>query len=74
MELKKKVHTVHGGRKNTEKQHKGHTSHILAMAISTSGKFLVRLLLILLSNSPKTCTVMGLFSDYKNLLLAELDG
>lgn len=37
----KKVHTIHGGRKGTEDKHKGHTAHVLCMAISTDGKFLV---------------------------------
>ena len=41
LETGKKIHTVHGGRKGTEKKHKGHTAQVLCMAISTDGKFLV---------------------------------
>lgn len=37
----KKVKTIPGGRKGTEKKHIGHTSHIHCMAISSDGKFLV---------------------------------
>ena len=36
-----KVKTVKGGRKGTEDVHIGHTDHILCMAISSDGKFLV---------------------------------
>lgn len=38
----KKLHTIHGGRKGTEDRHVGHTTHILCMAISSDGKYLVR--------------------------------
>lgn len=41
VESRKKVKTVPGGRKETEGVHNGHTSHILSMAISNSGKYLV---------------------------------
>ena len=34
---------LHGGRKGTEKKHLGHTTHILCMAVSSDGKFLVGL-------------------------------
>lgn len=37
----KKLHTIHGGRKGTEDRHVGHTAHILCMAISSDGKYLV---------------------------------
>lgn len=37
----KKLHTIPGGRKGTEDRHVGHTAHILCMAISSDGKYLV---------------------------------
>ncbi|XP_060580979.1 U3 small nucleolar RNA-interacting protein 2-like isoform X1 [Ruditapes philippinarum] len=37
---KRKVHVIHGGRKGTEKKHVGHTGHVLAMALSSDGKYL----------------------------------
>lgn len=37
---RRKIHTIHGGRKGTEKKHIGHTGHILAMALSSDGKYL----------------------------------
>lgn len=37
----KKLHTIPGGRKGTEDRHIGHTAHILCMAISSDGKYLV---------------------------------
>lgn len=33
---------VPGGKKGTEERHMGHASHILCMAISSDGKYLVR--------------------------------
>ncbi|XP_064605482.1 U3 small nucleolar RNA-interacting protein 2-like isoform X2 [Liolophura sinensis] len=36
----KKVHIIPGGRKGTEKKHIGHTAHVLAIAISSDGKYL----------------------------------
>ncbi len=44
LESGRKVHTMHGGRKGTEAKHKGHTAHVLCMAICTDAKFLVRML------------------------------
>ena len=41
METYRRVHVVPGGRKGTENTHKGHTTHILSMAISTDNKYLV---------------------------------
>lgn len=41
IETGKKLHTIPGGRKGTEAQHVGHTAHILCMAISSDGKYLV---------------------------------
>ena len=38
---KRKVHVIHGGRKGTEKKHVGHTGHVMAMALSSDGKYLV---------------------------------
>lgn len=37
----KKLHTIKGVRKGTEDQPVGHTAHILCMAISSDGKYLV---------------------------------
>lgn len=37
----KKVHTIRGGHKGKEDQHVRHTMHILSMAISSDGKYLV---------------------------------
>ncbi|KAH3819784.1 U3 small nucleolar RNA-interacting protein 2-like isoform X1 [Dreissena polymorpha] len=37
---RRKVKMIHGGRKGTEKKHVGHTAHILAMALSSDGKYL----------------------------------
>lgn len=42
VESGKKLHTIPGGRKGTEDRHVGHTAHILCMAISSDGKYLVR--------------------------------
>ncbi|KAK6176732.1 hypothetical protein SNE40_014974 [Patella caerulea] len=36
----KKVQSIAGGRKGTEKSHIGHTSHILSLAITTDSKYL----------------------------------
>lgn len=41
VESGKKIHTIPGGRKGTEDRHVGHTAHILCMAISSDGKYLV---------------------------------
>lgn len=41
VESGKKLHTIPGGRKGTEDRHIGHTAHILCMAISSDGKYLV---------------------------------
>lgn len=40
IETGKKVHIIHGGRKGTEESHKGHTAHILCIAISSDNKYL----------------------------------
>lgn len=37
----KRLHTIPGGRKGTEDTHTGHTDHILCLAMSSDGKFLV---------------------------------
>lgn len=42
VESGKKLHTIPGGRKGTEDRHVGHTAHILCLAISSDGKYLVR--------------------------------
>ena len=42
METYRRVQVVPGGRKGTENNHKGHTTHILSMAISTDNKYMVR--------------------------------
>jgi ribosomal RNA-processing protein 9 len=41
LETGKKLKVIPGGRKGTEEQHVGHTSHIMALAMSTDSKFLV---------------------------------
>lgn len=38
----KKVRKIPGGRKGCEDKHVGHTAHILCMALSSDGKYLVR--------------------------------
>lgn len=43
VESGKKVAKIAGGRKGTEDRHVGHTGHILSMAISSDGKYLVRM-------------------------------
>lgn len=43
VETGKKLHKVAGGRKGTEDRHVGHTTQILCMAISSDGKYLVRI-------------------------------
>uniref|UniRef100_A0A8D2LKJ8 U3 small nucleolar RNA-interacting protein 2 n=1 Tax=Varanus komodoensis TaxID=61221 RepID=A0A8D2LKJ8_VARKO len=40
VESGKKLHVIRGGKKGTEDSHVGHTAHILAMAISSDGKYL----------------------------------
>uniref|UniRef100_A0A8D0FZA8 U3 small nucleolar RNA-interacting protein 2 n=1 Tax=Sphenodon punctatus TaxID=8508 RepID=A0A8D0FZA8_SPHPU len=40
VESGKKLHVIPGGKKGKEDQHIGHTAHILAMAISSDGKYL----------------------------------
>ncbi|XP_061473904.1 U3 small nucleolar RNA-interacting protein 2 [Rhineura floridana] len=40
VESGKKLHVIRGGKKGTEGSHVGHTAHILAMAISSDGKYL----------------------------------
>lgn len=37
----KRVATIPGGRKGTEKVHIGHTSHVYSIAVSSDGMFLV---------------------------------
>ena len=39
----KRIHTIHGGKKGAEKKVKCHSAQVLAIAISSDGKFLVRL-------------------------------
>lgn len=41
IQRRKKVAVIPGGRKGTEKRHVGHTDHILCLAISSDGKYLV---------------------------------
>jgi len=41
VETGKKVHVIARGLKGSEKQPTGHTSHILCLAISSDGKYLV---------------------------------
>ncbi|XP_067936609.1 U3 small nucleolar RNA-interacting protein 2-like isoform X2 [Watersipora subatra] len=67
VELKKKVITIHGGRKGTESSHKGHTSHVLSMAISTTNKYLVsgdQTALILVWN-PESMDLLHTFKGHK---------
>lgn len=40
-----KLHSIPGGRKGTEGRHVGHTAHILCMAISSDGKYLVSIVI-----------------------------
>lgn len=42
VESGRKVQKIAGGRKGTEERHVGHTGHVLCMAISSDGKYLVR--------------------------------
>lgn len=41
VESGKKLNTIPGGRKGTEDRHVGHTAHVLCMAVSSDGKYLV---------------------------------
>lgn len=41
VESGKRLCVVPGGKKGTEEQHMGHASHVLCMAISSDGKYLV---------------------------------
>ncbi|KFM79341.1 U3 small nucleolar RNA-interacting protein 2, partial [Stegodyphus mimosarum] len=41
IEEKKRLKTIPGGKKGAETTHRGHTAHILAMALSSDDKFLV---------------------------------
>lgn len=49
IESGKKLRTIPGGRKGTEDRHVGHTTHILSMAVSSDGKYLVRIPALLLA-------------------------
>lgn len=42
MESRKKLHVIPGAKKGMEDGHIGHAAHILSMAISSDGKYLVR--------------------------------
>ena len=42
VESGKKLYVVPGGKKGTEEQPIGHTAHVLCIAISSDGKYLVR--------------------------------
>ncbi|KAF6029184.1 RRP9 [Bugula neritina] len=67
VQTQKKVHTAHGGRKSTVLIHKGHTTHILSMAISSSGKFLVtgdQAAQIIVWN-PQSMEILRTFSGHK---------
>ncbi len=37
------MHTVAGSRKGTEERHIGHTDHVMALALTSDGKYLVRI-------------------------------
>ncbi|XP_013408089.1 U3 small nucleolar RNA-interacting protein 2 isoform X4 [Lingula anatina] len=68
LESKKKVHTIHGGRKGTEDRHVGHTSHVLCLAVSSDGTFLVsgdRNKLIHVWN-PDTCQLLHTFTGHRD--------
>ncbi|CAH1782690.1 unnamed protein product [Owenia fusiformis] len=63
----KKLKVIHGGRKGTETKHKGHTAHILALALSSDGKFLAsgdanRLIHIW---NPETCELIHTFTGHR---------
>ena len=64
---RRRVHTIHGGRKGTEKKHIGHTAHVLCLAISSDGKYLAsgdRNNLIHLWN-PDTCELLHTFKGHR---------
>ncbi|KAL5014755.1 hypothetical protein ScPMuIL_009025 [Solemya velum] len=68
VEMKKKVFTIHGGRKGTEETHIGHTAHVLCLAISSDGKFLAsgdRNKLIHIWD-PDTCKLLHTFQGHRD--------
>ncbi|XP_070559278.1 U3 small nucleolar RNA-interacting protein 2-like isoform X2 [Ptychodera flava] len=70
IETGKKEHVIPGGRKGTEGKHKGHTAHILCLAISSDGKFLVsgcRNKLIHVWD-PVTCDLLHTFKGHRDAI------
>ncbi|XP_077987233.1 U3 small nucleolar RNA-interacting protein 2-like isoform X2 [Glandiceps talaboti] len=68
IETGKKTHVIPGGRKGTQDRHKGHTAHILCLAISSDGKFLTsgcRNKLIHIWN-PSSCELIHTFKGHRD--------
>ncbi|XP_061202884.1 U3 small nucleolar RNA-interacting protein 2 [Neopsephotus bourkii] len=68
VESGKKLCVVPGGKKGTEKQHMGHASHILCMAISSDGKYLAtgdRNKLIMIWDTA-TCKRLHIFTGHRD--------
>lgn len=67
---KKKEFVIPGGRKGMEGKHKGHTDHVLSMAISSNGKYLAtgaKDKLIHIWN-PSTCELIHTFRGHKEAI------
>ncbi|PIK53491.1 putative U3 small nucleolar RNA-interacting protein 2-like [Apostichopus japonicus] len=67
---RRKEHVIHGGRKGTEDKHKGHTDHVLCMAISSNNKYLAtggKDKIIHIWN-PSTCELLHTFKGHKDFI------
>lgn len=64
----KKIKVIPGGRKGTEDTHKGHTAHILCLAISSDGQYLVSGDMNNLIHlwDPKTCELLHTFRGHRD--------
>lgn len=67
---RRKEHVIHGGRKGTEDKHKGHTDHVLCIAISSNNKYLAtggkdKLIHIW---KPSTCELLHTFKGHRDVI------
>ncbi|XP_006823495.1 U3 small nucleolar RNA-interacting protein 2-like [Saccoglossus kowalevskii] len=70
IDSRKKEHVIPGGRKGTENKHKGHTAHVLCLAISSDGKFLAsgcRNKVIHIWD-PSTCELLHTFKGHRDAI------